>query len=82
MSPAASSLLFPNFPGLLPPGGGFPNPLLAAAASAGNLPGQLPNSVPPTASALSQLNAASALTPPGFNPLGLPFPNIPGIRRK
>ena len=79
---AASSLLFPNFSGLLPPGGGFPNPLLAAAASAGSLPGQLPNSVPPTASALSQLNAASALTPPGFNPLGLPFPNIPGIRRK
>ena len=81
---AASSLLFPNFPGLLPPGGGFPNPLLAAAASAGNLPGGLPNSVPPTpsASALSQLNAASALTHPGFNPLGLPFPNIPGIRRK
>ena len=81
---AASSLLFPNFPGLLPPGGGFPNPLLAAAASAGTLPGHLPNSVPPTpsASALSQLNAASALTHPGFNPLGLPFPNIPGIRRK
>ena len=81
---AASSLLFPNFPGLLPPGGGFPNPLLAAAESAGTLPGHLPNSVPPTpsASALSHLNAASALTHPGFNPLGLPFPNIPGIRRK
>ena len=80
---ALSSQLFPNFPGLLPPGApGFPNPLLMAAASAGNLPGQLPNSVPPTPSALSQLNAASALTHPGFNPLGLPFPNIPGIRRK
>jgi hypothetical protein len=84
---AASSMLFPNFPGLLPPGGGFPNPLLAAAASAGHLPGHLSNSVPPTpsASALSHLNAASALNPLaaiGFNPLGLPFPNIPGIRRK
>ena len=62
--------MFSGFPGLLPPGPIFSNPLMAAAATS---PG----------SALSQLSAASAaLANQAFNPLGLPLPGLPGAHRR
>ncbi|TRY61259.1 hypothetical protein TCAL_02138, partial [Tigriopus californicus] len=64
LTPNSTAALFAGFPhGLIPQSAIFANPLLSSA---------------PT-SALTQLTAASAaFGSPAFNPLGLPFPNIPG----
>ena len=60
-------LLFPGFPGLLPPTGAFPG-LLGAASGA-----------PPVSSANSVLSQLAFANPgAAFNPLGLPLPGTPG----
>lgn len=68
-----SPLMFPGFPGLLPPAGAFPGHLLGG-------PGGPPASSA-AGSVLSQLALAGSH---GFNPLGLPGmpggPGAPGVR--
>ena len=64
-------MMFPGFPGLLPPTGAFP----------GQLPGLLSAHSPPVSGAgsvLSQLALAGNPAAAAFNPLGLPLPGSPG----